>query len=111
MPTAVAFKSRTITPEDVADDLRCHKAKVWELIRSGELPAAKFGRRYLIDVDAYKTFKAQHGLASTAAGDDDAPVDPNWVAAQVAKFSPDDLRRAGELLLALSRTEVSGGAK
>lgn len=38
--------------------------------------------------------------ASTA---DTVPVDPDWVAAQVAKFSPDDLRAAGELLRKLSR--------
>ncbi|WP_155946667.1 hypothetical protein [Mycobacterium sp. URHD0025] len=33
---------------------------------------------------------------------DAVAVDPDWVAAQVAKFDADALRRAGELLLALA---------
>ncbi|WP_019969767.1 helix-turn-helix domain-containing protein [Mycobacterium sp. 141] len=85
-------------------------ATVLRLIREENLPAVRFNRRYYINEADLHAWMAERGLiAATAAlpaetaASDAVTVDPAWVAAQVAKFDADALRRAGELLLALSR--------
>jgi hypothetical protein len=35
-------------------------------------------------------------------GERDAGADPEWVAQQVSKFSPDDLRRAARVLVSIA---------
>ncbi|WP_109858723.1 helix-turn-helix domain-containing protein [Mycobacteroides chelonae] len=76
-------------------------ASVLRLVKEQGLPAHKINRRYLFDPDEVDAWIGQNlttGARATTGGD------PDWVAAQVAKFSPDDLRRAGELLLALANS-------
>lgn len=74
------------------------------------MPCVHIGRKLFFDLDEAGAWMRQNlgtGGASTRTGD---TVDPEWVAAQVAKFSPDDLRRAGELLLALANTASTASA-
>ena len=52
----------TLTIDEAARELGCGKAKVYELIRTGELPSAKIGRRRVVrwaDVDALLVRRAQ----------------------------------------------------
>ncbi|GEM_PF-5255626 len=101
-----------ITAADIAAALGFRKpATVLRMVREDGLPATKFGGRYFFDETAVRAWLAERGLipetpapASPAA---DRTVDPTWLTAQLAKFSADDLRRAGELLLALSRSDDS----
>ncbi len=96
----------------VAARLHLTVPTVRRLVQGEGLPAHRVARRvkFLPDeVDAWLRARdtretgAIHQVTNTA-------VDPDWVAAQVAKFSADDLRRAGELLLALSTASESRGA-
>lgn len=107
--------TRRLTPDDVRAILGYSQTStVWKLIHDGGLPAVRFNRRYYINESDLHDWMAERGLVAaseaSASSDDAAPVDPDWVAAQVAKFSADDLRRAGELLLALSRADRQDGA-
>ncbi|OBJ46171.1 hypothetical protein A5630_11940 [Mycolicibacterium mucogenicum] len=116
--------ARPLTTEDVAALLGYRQAAtVLRLVREEGLPATRFNRRYFFNENDVRAWMAERGLiAHTApaprgvttslpvAPDATSTVDPTWVAAQVAKFSADDLRRAGELLLALSRANLQAGA-
>lgn len=122
--TATALRrpspSRRMGTDEVAAVLGyAQTGTVIRLIREEGLPAIRFNRRYYINEADLRTWMAERGLLDEAAPatttlpvgpDTTSTVDPAWVAAQVAKFSADDLRRAGELLLALSRAEQSGAA-
>lgn len=105
---------RRLTTEDVAALFGyAQTSTVLRRVREDGLPAVRFNRRYYFNEADVRAWMAERGLieATTAApdADDTAPVAPEWIAAQVAKFSADDLRRAGELLLALSRADRQGG--
>jgi excisionase family DNA binding protein len=112
---ATALSKRFLTATDVAGAIHAKEPVVYDLIKSGHLRARRVGRRWLIDPDSLTDFMAGRVSGAPAETVDPAAgstrVDPEWVAAQVAKFSADDLRRAGELLLALSRANfLSDGA-
>lgn len=120
MPTAATTlpsAGRRLTTDDVASILGyAQNATVLRLVRDEGLPAVRFkGRYYFTEADV-RAWMAQRGLIAASAAQHEprtepvSSVDPEWVAAQVAKFSSDDLRRAGELLLALSRVEQTGAA-
>ena len=47
---------RFYTPQEVADMLRLRVQTVYEYIRMGKLPAARFGNRYRISEDDIKEF-------------------------------------------------------
>lgn len=109
---------RYLTPDEVSAE--CFAGAVAptgivDLCKKG-LPSHRVGRRRLFiaeEVDAWVRSRDGDGatLPSAPTAPGSTPVDPEWVAAVVARFSADDLRRAGELLLALSRADVaSGGA-
>ena len=52
----------TLTIDEAARQLGCGKAKVYELIRTGELPSVKIGRRRVVrwaDVDALLERRSQ----------------------------------------------------
>ena len=79
-----------------------------ELIKTGALPARRVGRQWLIEACALDVFMQAHEPTVKPDDRDDPPAtgpapEPDaWLAEQLAKFTPDDLRRAGELLLALA---------
>lgn len=104
---------RTLNTDDVAAKLGYRQsASVIRLVKEQGLPCLQLNGRYLFtesEVDAWLAARrpARSADSFTAAT---GSADPDWVAAQVAKFSPDDLRRAGELLLALSRAADTAAA-
>ena len=103
--------ARRLTTEDVAALFGyAQTSTVLRRVREDDLPAIRFNRRYYFNEADVRAWMAERGLieATTPDADAAAQVDPEWVAAQVAKFSADDLRRAGELLLALSRADRQG---
>ena len=105
---ATTTPPKFLTTAEVAETIRVREPVVYHLIKTAGLPARRAGRRWLIDPAELDIWlRSREGGTQSAVG---AEVDPDWVAAQVAKFSPDDLRRAGELLLALSRSSNTQGA-
>lgn len=103
-----ATPQKFLTTPEVAKILRVREPVVYSLIHNDGLPARRVGRRWLMDaaeLDGWVRSRDPHSPAPNTA-----TVDSAWVAAQVAKFSPDDLRRAGELLLALARADRMEGA-
>jgi hypothetical protein len=74
------------------------------------MPCVHIGRKLYFDLDEVDAWISQN---LGTGGDTARPAanaigaDPDWVAEQLAKFTPDDLRRAGQLLLALAN---GGGA-
>lgn len=46
-----------LTPEEVAAKLRLHIQTVYELLRSGEIPAYKTGRHWKIDKADFEAYK------------------------------------------------------
>lgn len=92
----------------VAERLGLTIPTVRRLMKEEGLPAHRFARRVKFvpdEVDAWLRTRNTSGIPAPAS------TCPDWVAAQVAKFSADDLRRAGELLLALANTaRMSQGA-
>jgi hypothetical protein len=121
MPSAATI-ARFLTPEEVSTEVfggAVAPGQILNLSKNQGLPSHRVGRRRMFvadEVAAWVRSRDGEGSTNSAAGpsavsDADAPaVDPEWVAAQVAKFSADDLRRAGELLLALSRADQGGAA-
>jgi hypothetical protein len=109
--------ARFLTPDEVSAEIfggAVAPDRIVRLSKHHGLPSHRVGRRrmYLADeVAAWARSRDGEGdvdtarRADTIRSDSAASVDPAWVAAQVAKFSADDLRRAGELLLALSRAD------
>lgn len=107
--------TRRLTTDDVAGMLGYTRAAtVTKLVKTEGLPAVLYKGRYYFNEHEVRAWMAERGLITQTAAEPDradaASVDPVWVAAQVAKFSADDLRRAGELLLALSRADRRAGA-
>jgi hypothetical protein len=110
---------RFLTPEEVSTEIfggAVAPDRIVRLSKHHGLPSHRVGRRrmYLAgEVAAWARSRDGEGDVDPAAVSPDAtaPVDPDWIAAQVAKFSADDLRRAGELLLALSRADRRAGAR
>lgn len=106
---------RRMTTADLAERLNRTQQTIRAWVNEDGLPAHRVKGRLQYDpVEVEAWLRARGGEpdepaveASTAV----APVDPAWVAAQVAKFGADDLRRAGELLLALSRSADASGAR
>ncbi|CAN5464091.1 hypothetical protein BH09ACT7_BH09ACT7_51800 [soil metagenome] len=115
--------SRFLTPEEVSAELfggAVAPGRILNLTKTKGLPSHRVGRRHMFvadEVAAWVRSRDGEGVTTspaapppTASPEASASVDPEWVAAQVAKFSADDLRRAGELLLALSRADREAGA-
>ena len=82
--------------------------RVIALVKQG-LPAHRVGRRYMFvadEVDAWvrsrDSAKDSHTTETDTDGDDAAPVNPDWLAEQLSRFTADDLRRAAEVLMALA---------
>lgn len=111
-PTATLTRPKQLV---LADQIKSklgfsQPASVLRLVKEQGLPAHKVNRRYLFDPDEVDAWLRDRNT-SDASDTNTARTDPDWVAAQVAKFSADDLRRAGELLLALANTaRTSQGA-
>ena len=112
--TTIPPAGRALNTADVCAKLGYRQtASVIRLVNEQGLPATRINGRYIFteaDVDAWREKHRLAAESDTAGGESPtAPtqpavdVDPTWVAEQVAKFTPDDLRRAGELLMALSR--------
>jgi excisionase family DNA binding protein len=98
MPATTALTTKYLTADDVAQTLKSTTDAVYGFIKNGGLPAHRVGRRWLIaaaDLDAW--MRSRDG-SPTAERDGATAVDPDWVAHQVAKFTPDDLRRAARVL-------------
>lgn len=49
-----------LTTDEVAADLHCKPETVTRWLCRGEIPAIKVGRRWLIDEDAFRTWKKSH---------------------------------------------------
>lgn len=105
--------ARFLTPEEVSAEVfggAVAPDRILKLSKAQGLPSHRVGRRrmYLAEeVAAWARNRDGEGGIDPAAsppgvGPDAPSVDPEWVAAQLSKFSADDLRRAGNLLLALS---------
>ncbi|OBB38030.1 helix-turn-helix transcriptional regulator [Mycolicibacterium fortuitum] len=95
----------------VAERLGLTIPTVRRLMKEEGLPAHRLSRRVKFLPDEVDAWLRARNVSGTPATYNVAGTDPDWVAAQVAKFSADDLRRAGELLLALANTaRVSAGA-
>ncbi|CAN5222310.1 hypothetical protein BH11ACT6_BH11ACT6_05020 [soil metagenome] len=116
--------ARRLTTDDVVKMLGYKRAAtVTRLVKTDGLPAVQYKGRWYFHENDVRAWMTERGLIAETATppadvttslpvgpDATSAVDPAWVAAQVAKFSADDLRRAGELLLALSHANAQAGA-
>jgi excisionase family DNA binding protein len=99
---------------DIAQRLGVTDDTVYRLVAEEGLPAHRIARRLKFtadEVDAWVRSRdtSESGIPTASA----APArsaDPNWVAAQVAKFTPDDLRRAAEVLLSIAGSLANSAA-
>lgn len=94
-------------------------SKVIKLAKNDGLPMHLVGRRYLFIADEVDTWIRARDLkgntaAAPVAPTGVAPGDSDWLAATLAKFSPDDLRRVAQVLRSVAddhaRELSSGGA-
>lgn len=78
------------------------------------MPCVRIGSKLYFDLAEVDAWIDKNLVSVAGAGTPHRPTapppDPDWVTEQVAKFSPHDLRRAGELLLALSTTPAPAPA-
>lgn len=107
--TAVAPRSRFLTAAQLAPQLGYRQTKpIFRLVHEEGLPARRAGRKFLFDPAEVDAWLDARGLSGNRAPEPELPpVDPAWLAEQLAKFSPDDIARAARVLLALhdARTE------
>jgi excisionase family DNA binding protein len=100
--------TRYLTADEVSTECfggAVSSSKVLLMRAHDGLPAHRIGRRYMFRADEVDAWVRARSETHTAPTEPDAgAADSEWVAAQLAKFTPDDFRRAGELLLALSRS-------
>lgn len=92
-----------LTVKQVTDALHLTSETVCKMIRAGELPAQRIGRKWHI------SRRALDARLAPAATDDETPAptagpdgEDSWLAATLAKFTADDLRRAGEIFRAIA---------
>ncbi|WP_188108809.1 helix-turn-helix domain-containing protein [Mycolicibacter arupensis] len=101
MPTDVYSPPKFLTVGEAADAMHVREAVICGAIRDGELPAAKVGRRWLIDPADFTAYVRRH--RTDAPAPTAAPVgEDTWLAETLAKFTADDLRRAGEIFRAIA---------
>lgn len=99
--TAPPLADEYLSVSQVAAALQLTTETVCKMIRAGELPAQRIGRKWHIGRRALD--------ARLAPAHDDAPPlghrpvgEDTWLTETLAKFTPDDLRRAGEVLRAIA---------
>lgn len=95
-----------LSAQDLASRYEVHIELIHKLRKDG-LPAVKVGRSYRFDADEADAWLRQQDQSSRP----EPAVEPDWLATQLAKFTPDDLRRAGEVLISLSRTIQTAGGR
>ncbi len=107
---------RRLTTADLAERLRRTQQTIRFWVAEEGLPAHRVNRRLYydpIEVEAWLLARSDGGGSALPIAPPTAPkanlatepVGAEWVATVVSQFTADDLRRAGELLLALSRTD------
>nr|WP_046286031.1 helix-turn-helix domain-containing protein [Mycobacterium sp. UM_NZ2] len=92
-----------LTVKQVTEALDLTSETVCKMIRAGELPAQRIGRKWHISrraLDARLAPAAEDETPAPTAG----PVggEDTWLAETLAKFTADDLRRAGEIFRAIA---------
>lgn len=103
--SAPSIECRFLSRDDVARRLGLKDGDtVVRLHREQGLPAHRVARRLLFDpaeVDAW--VRSRSGSGTTTGPEIASPLIPeSWVAEQVSKFAPDELRRAAVLLTSLA---------
>ena len=110
-------RKRFLTTDELAAHLGYRQRdSVIRLVHDRGLPARRAGRRYLFDADEVNEWLDGQGIALITATRASAPeseptnsLDPEWVAEQLAKVTPEDLSRAARVLLALSDAPADQG--
>ncbi len=122
MSATTTTSPRYLTVDEVSDELfggSVSPSKVIKLAKNDGLPMHLVGRRYLFiadEVDAWiraRDLKGNTTAAAPVAPSDVAPGDSDWLAATLAKFSSDDLRRVAQVLRSVAddhTRELSDGA-
>ena len=105
-PTTTLTRPKLVPTSGAVEHTGLPGYRLRALVHRG-MPCARVGTKFYFDLAEVDAWIDAH-LVSAAGADAETrtpgthrPAD-EWVAEQVAKFSPDDLRRAGELLLALA---------
>ncbi|MCH9735725.1 MAG: helix-turn-helix domain-containing protein [Actinomycetia bacterium] len=97
-----------LSADEVAAALKTQTPVVYGWIKSDGLPAHRVGRRWLVDPNELDDWVRARSVASPpglppASDHEAAPkVDPEWIARQLANFTPDDLRRVGRIFSAIA---------
>jgi excisionase family DNA binding protein len=101
MTSTTAASVKYLHVRDAAEVIGVKNEAVYELIRRGQLRAHRPGRKWLIHPDDLHA-------CITASRPADAETSP-WLAATLAKFTPDDIRRTAEVLLAVADAGPAAG--
>lgn len=101
--------SRLLDTDDIAERFGTTRETVYKLVSENGLPAHRIRRRLLFDpdeVDAWTrgqdSSRDTERAAATQPAAPEVSASDTWVAEQVSKFGPDDLRRAAVLLTSLA---------
>lgn len=67
------MESQLLVAEELAELLRVHRQRIYELVRSGKLPAIRVGeRQYRFSADAVRRWIEEGGSIRTIKGGDDS---------------------------------------
>lgn len=97
--------SKWLSTQEVAAQFEIDINTVTRLVREKGLPGYKVGKAYRFDATELDAWVRQQDQPSRPS------VETDWVAVQLAKFTVEDLRRAGEVLISLSRTLQTAGGR
>lgn len=112
MSAATASPPKYVTAADVADVFGIKQEKtVLELVKREGLPAHRIGRQYRFVLNEVAEWSARRVVGDSndapTSSPDAAGGEVTWLDETLAKFTPDDLRRAGEVLQAVANAATS----
>jgi excisionase family DNA binding protein len=110
MPTAATapqLADEYLTAKQAAAALHLTDETLYKMIKAGELPARRIGRKWHISRRALESRLTPPEIPPPDTPATGPAAEDAWLAETLAKFTPDDLRRAGKVLRAIADAATS----